>query len=182
MEELEASQIPKKEELKGLRWVAITGTLDHKKMRENYLDALKNPSGGRPVLQEARRRAPGPPTRRLVVGVDRRRPGREPEDPRQPPRRGRGADARDVRIAELVDPLPFLKAGYWEKVHVASLVPLERREIAPTADCEAGRIHAGHDADGGWRGMGMAWGWATWPGMGRHGRHGRHDAAWAWAG
>ena len=30
---------------------------------------------------------------------------------------------------ELVDPLPFLKAGLWEKVHIASLVPKEKVEV-----------------------------------------------------
>ena len=30
----------------------------------------------------------------------------------------------------LVDPLPFLKAGLWEKVHIASLVPREKKRIA----------------------------------------------------
>ncbi len=35
-----------------------------------------------------------------------------------------------VRPEDLVDPLPFLKSGLWEKVHVASLVPKEKKEIA----------------------------------------------------
>ena len=61
MKELEASQIPYKEELKGLRWVVITGTLDHKKMRENYLEALKNPAVADPYYKRLEHRAPGPP-------------------------------------------------------------------------------------------------------------------------
>jgi hypothetical protein len=36
----------------------------------------------------------------------------------------------NVRPKELVDPLPFLKAGLWEKVHIGSLVPKEKKEIA----------------------------------------------------
>src|SRR5208337_4858404 len=35
-----------------------------------------------------------------------------------------------VRPDNLNDPLPFLKAGLWEKVHIASLVPKEKKEIA----------------------------------------------------
>ncbi len=35
----------------------------------------------------------------------------------------------NVRPTALVDPLPFLKAGLWEKVHIASLVPKEKKEI-----------------------------------------------------
>ena len=34
-----------------------------------------------------------------------------------------------VRPYGLVDPLPFLKAGLWEKVHIASLVPKEKKKI-----------------------------------------------------
>ena len=34
-----------------------------------------------------------------------------------------------MRLEALVDPLPFLKAGYWEKVHVSSLVPKEKKEV-----------------------------------------------------
>ena len=37
-----------KEIVKGLRWVAITGTLDHGKMLANYREALKNPAVAHP--------------------------------------------------------------------------------------------------------------------------------------
>ena len=37
-----------------------------------------------------------------------------------------------VRPEALVDPLPFLKQGLWEKVHVGSLVPKEKKEIKKT--------------------------------------------------
>ena len=39
----------------------------------------------------------------------------------------------NVRPESLVDPLPFLKAGLWEKVHIASLVPKEKKEIPKAA-------------------------------------------------
>src|SRR5208337_3838139 len=35
----------------------------------------------------------------------------------------------NVRPDNLNDPLPFLKAGLWEKVHIASLVPSEKKKI-----------------------------------------------------
>ena len=38
----------------------------------------------------------------------------------------------NVRPETLVDPLPFLKSGLWEKVHVASLVPKEKKAVAKT--------------------------------------------------
>ena len=37
-----------KEVTKGLRWVAITGILDHGKMLANYREALKNPAVANP--------------------------------------------------------------------------------------------------------------------------------------
>ncbi len=86
-----AAEGPMKETTKGLRWVAITGVLDYKKLRDNYLNALKMPSR-LPALQAARRRAPGRAARRLLVrvGADRSRIGTD--DPRQPAR-GRGGIA-----------------------------------------------------------------------------------------
>ena len=39
---------PMKEIAKGLRWVAITGVLDHGKMLANYREALKNPAVAHP--------------------------------------------------------------------------------------------------------------------------------------
>ncbi len=39
---------PFKQETKGYRWVAITGTLDHAQMLANYRDALKNPNIAHP--------------------------------------------------------------------------------------------------------------------------------------
>ena len=47
----------------------------------------------------------------------------------------------NVRPDNLNDPLPFLKAGLWEKVHIASLVPKEKKEIAapPSVGRWAGR-------------------------------------------
>src|SRR3954447_9149089 len=39
-----------------------------------------------------------------------------------------------VRPDNLNDPLPFLKAGLWEKVHIASLVPKERKTVEQPAN------------------------------------------------
>jgi hypothetical protein len=35
-----------------------------------------------------------------------------------------------VRISSLVAPLPYLKAGFWERVHVARMVPAEKLKVA----------------------------------------------------
>jgi hypothetical protein len=119
-----------KEVVKGLRSVVITGTLDNKKLRENYLNALKDPNLAYPNYKRL-------DVQRQTLGED----GKWPEvwvdvD----------ADANldildnltetdtelvpdDARLEALVDPLPFPKAGYWTGVHVASLVPKEKAEV-----------------------------------------------------
>ena len=35
-----------------------------------------------------------------------------------------------VRISALVAPLPFLKAGFWERVHIGRMVPAEKLKVA----------------------------------------------------
>ena len=47
----------------------------------------------------------------------------------------------NVRPDNLNDPLPFLKSGLWEKVHIASLVPKEKKEAAKAP---------------------LPWAWAAW--------------------
>src|SRR5262249_52336371 len=44
----------------------------------------------------------------------------------------------NVRPDNLVDPLPFLNAGLWEKVHVTSLVPKEKAELPEEPKMPAG--------------------------------------------
>jgi hypothetical protein len=70
----------------------------------------------------------------------------------------------------LVDPLPFLKAGLWEKVHIASLVPKEKRELPPETPVTGGGLPGmmgmmgGPGMMGGAGGPGMM-GMAGGPGM-----------------
>jgi hypothetical protein len=124
---------PFKEETKGLRWVVITGVLDHKKMRDNYLAALKNPAVAHPNFRhlDVQRQVKQPDgewgdwedidaeaNHKITYNLTEEEEELTPED---------------VRLDTLVDPLPFLKAGYWERVHVASLVPKEKLEVATPA-------------------------------------------------
>src|SRR5260370_42249338 len=43
-----------------------------------------------------------------------------------------------VRLEAVTDFLPFLRAGYWKGVHVASLVPKEKRTIKVQEDVANG--------------------------------------------
>jgi hypothetical protein len=123
---------PYKEVTKGLRWVAITGVLDHKKVRDNYLTALKNPAVAHPNYMQL-------DAQRQVLGDDGTWSDWQDVDIEKNrevgfnlPEQEEELAPENVLLSALVDPLPFLKAGYWERVHVVSLVPKEKREIDKT--------------------------------------------------
>ncbi|MGO9465065.1 MAG: hypothetical protein ACLQIB_23820 [Isosphaeraceae bacterium] len=120
---------PAKEIVKGYRWVAITGVLDHEKMRANYREALKNPAVAHPNylrldLQRQTLQTDGSWTEWQNVDADAnlRILDNLPEHDEE-------LAPDNARPDTLVDPLPFLKAGLWEKVHIASLVPKEKKDV-----------------------------------------------------
>jgi len=122
---------PPKEITKGLRWVALTGTLDHGQMLTNYREALKNPAIAQPNyarldVQRMRKQADGSWTDWAPIAVDKNL-----EILDNLPEEDEELTPENVRPTNLVDPLPFLNAGLWEKVHIASLVPKELKEVAP---------------------------------------------------
>ncbi len=120
---------PYKEVTQGYRWVVITGILDHGQLLENYRKALKNPSVAHPQY----------------LRLDLQRRTQQPD--------GSWSDWADVDIEKnysvldnitdeeeelveenklpdnLVDHLPFLTAGLYSGVHVARLVPKEKRQL-----------------------------------------------------
>ncbi len=117
---------PYKQTTKGYRWVAITGILDHAQMLANYRQALKNPNLAYPNyahLDLQRRTLQDDGTWSDWEKVDAAKnldvldnlPYNEEE-----------LAPKKVLPDNLVDPLPFLNAGVWEKVHIASLVPKEK--------------------------------------------------------
>ena len=122
---------PFKETTKGLRWVVLTGILDYKELRENYLNALKVPAYPhfkqleveRQTLQPDGSWSPWEP-----VDADRNHTILDnlPEVEEE-------YAARESLLDALVDPLPFLKAGLWQRVHVARLVPKEKIASATKA-------------------------------------------------
>ena len=152
-----------KEVTKGYRWVAITGTLDHAQMLANYRTALKNPAVAHPHyarldLQRKTLQSDGTWSDWQKVNAKKNLAilDNVPElDDELAP--------ESVLPENLVDRLPFLKSGLWEKVHIASLVPKEKVK-AP----EEKNPPAGMGGCGGWEP------WVAWAGCVADGRHGRH--------
>jgi hypothetical protein len=141
-----------KEITKGHRWVAITGVLDHAQLVANYRAALKNPTLAHPHysqvdLQRKTLLADGSWSNWEAVSSDENLKildnlPEEEEDELTP---------ETVRPKELVDPLPFLTSGLWEKVHVATLVPNEKKKVAQS-DLGGGMMGGGMMGGGMMRG------------------------------
>ena len=142
---------PFKEVTKGYRWVAITGTLDHGQMLANYRRPSRTPpSRTRNTVGSTWREDP-PADDGTWSDLEEGRRGEEPRHPRQLPANEEELAPVNVLPEGLVDPLPFLNAGLWEKVHIASLVPKEKVELPEEPKAQAGM---GGGADGG-HGMGI---------------------------
>ncbi len=142
-----------KEITKGYRWVAITGVLDHGQMLANYREALKNPAIAHPNykrldLQRQSLQTSGgwsdwgnvDEAKNYLV-LDNL------------PELDEELTADNVRPEMLNDPLPLLKAGLWEKVHVASLVAEEKKK-APKNDAPTGGMGGMMSMMGGGMGAG----------------------------
>jgi len=111
-------------------WVVITGALDHHAVRERLRrgrgeDSIEVHPDYRRTELERQELAPGA-DRSAWSKVDRDKNCRilrhmsEEEEERTP---------GEVRIAALVDPLPFLKAGVWEGVDIERLIPLGKVKV-----------------------------------------------------
>lgn len=118
---------------KGYRWVALVGTLDHKKLKENYVKALKDPNAAPHYLRlDLERQSLGDDGewsdwelvgRTLADRIDRSFTTLEEE-----------LAPDNVLLDPLVARLPWLNVGYYRGVHVASLVPKEKREMPKAPD------------------------------------------------
>ncbi len=161
---------PWKEETTGKRWVVITGVVNNEQMNKNWLAALKNPAIAFPqyVRVDAERQvrqSDGTWSEPTDVDEDAKFKVLEnlPE-----------LDEEFVPIAmrpeALVDPLPFVRAGYWTGVHVARLVPAEVRD-GPANDANAGNMRG----PGGGGGKMMAMGEGATGGRGNMGAMGEGE-------
>ncbi len=125
---------PFKEHTTGKRWVVVTGIVDNDLLNKNWLAALKNPAIAFPQYvridaERQARQADGTWSEWIALNEDDKWKVLDlmPE-----------VDEELVPLAArpeaLVDPLPFLRAGYWTGVHVARLVPSELRNAASPDD------------------------------------------------
>jgi hypothetical protein len=128
-----------KELTRGHRWVAITGVFDHARLVANYRAALKNPAFAHPNYARV-------DLERQTKQPDGSWSGWEAVNSKEnlkildnlPEVEEDELTPENVRPEALVDPLPFLKSGLWEKVHVAALVPKEKREIKAKEQSQGG--------------------------------------------
>ncbi len=153
----EGPALVEKKELRGLRWVAVVGLLDHLALRQKYAKALKldvgsahpeylrldlerqwlDPTTGDWTDWEAVDRA----ANELVASAFSEQDVDE-------------YTSADVRLEPLVGMLPYLRAGYWEGVHHRKLVSAERmKQIAPPITVASGG--AGAAANNPYSGGGM---------------------------
>ena len=142
-----------KEITKGLRWVAITGVINHAKLVANYREALKNPAVANPHYARLE-------LERQSRQKDGSWSGWEKVDSEENlkildnlPEEDEELTPDAVRPDNLNDPLPFLKAGLWEKVHIASLVPKEKKEVAKPPPAMGGMGGMGGEMGGGYGSM-----------------------------
>ena len=119
-----------KEKTQGIRWVAITGVLNYKALHTSYLLALKRPEVAYPHFKQL-------DVERQVKQSDGSWSDWEAIDQSRNlqildhlPEEDEEWTPESVRISALVAPLPFLKAGFWERVHIGRMVPAEKFKVA----------------------------------------------------
>lgn len=119
-----------KEVVRGLRWVAITGLFDHRKLRESYAKALNldfanaQPNYQRLDLQRQELGDDGV-TWSDWAEVDR---DENLEVLNNIPEKEEEMTIEEVRLAALVDELPFLKTGIYRGVHLAAFLSASSKE------------------------------------------------------
>ncbi len=139
----EAVEVEYKQTVKGLRWIAVTGVVDNQKMIDNFSKATKIP-GFHPHYIRLN-------VQRQELGTDNTWGEWTKVDSEanitvleNMPDYDEEKTPENVRLSALVDPLPLLRTGHWRQVHIARLVPKDKRTVAKNA------------AAGGGGGMGVA--------------------------
>jgi hypothetical protein len=142
-----------REVLRGFRWAVVTGIIDNKKLRDNLARATKvDPAAAfvnylRVDLERQERRDDG--SWSAWTPVDRKFSQEnvlelltDIESETGPT--GTPITPEDVRLKTLVDPLPFLEAGYWFGVHHGEVVDAKALETTkPEETAAAGPMGRG---------------------------------------
>ncbi len=139
-------EVPMKEKTQGIRWVAITGVLNYKALHDSYLLALKRPEVAYPHFKQL-------DVERQIKQTDGSWSDWEAIDQSRNlqildhlPEEDEEWTPDTVRISALVAPLPFLKAGFWERVHIGRMVPAEKVKAAELPPAAAEGPGGGRDA------------------------------------
>ena len=162
-----APQGPFKEDTIGKRWVVVTGVVDNELLNKNWLAAVKNPATAYPQyvradVERQTEKDDGSWTEWALLDWE----SKFDKVLDQMPEADEELVPLTMRPENLVDPLPFLRAGYWTGVHVARLVPADLRST-PTPD-QNPFLTRGSGRRGKGRNMGMSMS-GMGPGMGSEG-------------
>ena len=128
-----AGNVDYKEETRGVRWVSLIAVLDYKTLRSRYLEALKDPAVSYPnfkwvELERQSLKDDGTWSEFAPLDLDKNYRVLD-----NLPQVEEELVSETKRLEDIVDPLPFLKAGFWERIHFTRLVPKSKRE-APKAE------------------------------------------------
>lgn len=147
---------PFKEKLKPIRWAAVTGVIDHKALKDNYAKALRqdpkaaNPNYHRIELERQTLQSDGSWGKWESVDVNKNNTVLDNLTEVDEELVG-----QENILSSIVDPLPFLVNGAFGGVHVASLVPKEKRKIEkPDPKTQGGMMGMMGGGRGGRGGMG----------------------------
>ena len=149
-------QGPFKEKLKPIRWAAVTGVIDHKAFKESYAKALRqdvkaaNPNYKQIELERQTLQSDGTWSDWEALDVAKNNlvlDNLTEVDEELVP--------QENILASIVEPLPFLLNGAFGGVHVASLVPKEKRDIPKPDPKSQGGMGMMGGGRGGRGGMGM---------------------------
>jgi hypothetical protein len=151
------------EEVRGFRFVTVTGVLDHKRLRENLAKALKldlsgaHPDYKRLDLERQELQPDGSWTDWEPVDREWTRDNvldlLHYEDPETSPTTDLPMVQDEVKLETLVDPLPYLEVGYWVDVYPPDLVDEEAIKAPEEPEAGGGLMAGGMRGPGGLGGM-----------------------------
>jgi hypothetical protein len=141
-EETKGKDAPAKEITKGYRCVAIVGKLNHKELVRNYVRALKDPNAAPHYVRLHVQRQELDDDDKWTDWHDIDREKCE-DIIKSALEKEHDLTPENVRLTGLVDDLPFFKAGLWQSVEVADLVPDSKKVRAEAPKTKTGGEEGG---------------------------------------